>query len=124
METYEITIWDTPTSLNKLLRMHWAARKRIKERFSLAVFAGVNRSNLPKDFQVSPKKVSLEMTVYFGGRGRLPDGDNILKDCYDLLTKHGVIHDDSQEWLSWTQPTILRDRENPRTEITIREEQI
>lgn len=119
MLKYKITIADTPTSLNKLLRMHWAARKRIKERFGGAVFIGIMQSQIPNNFQAIPKKIKLKIKIYVGGRGRLPDGDNLLKHLFDLLVENGVLYDDSQEWLQWTQPEILRDTINPRTVVEI-----
>ena len=119
---YKITIPETPTSLNVLLRLHWAARKRIKAMFNRAVWAGVHQSNLPKNFQENPKKVHIDITIYVANsRGRVGDGDNFLKHCLDSLKDNGVICDDDQNWLSWSQPVINRDPGNPRTEVIVRE---
>lgn len=119
-DTFKLVIPDTPTSLNKLLSMHWAARKRIKDRFGVAVMIGVANSGIPADFQNPPKKIHIDTIIYVSGRGRLPDGDNLCKHLFDSLKDNCVIHDDSQEWLSWTQPIIQRDNINPRTEIFVR----
>ena len=121
MEEYKIKIRDTPCPLNRLLAMHWGARKRIKGRFNRAVWAAVSQAKLPKDWQDPPKKVHIDMTVYWGAsRGRLPDPDALIKHTWDCLKDNGVIYDDSQKWLSWSRPIIERDTDNPRTEIIVR----
>ena len=117
---YKIIIPDTPCPLNRLLSMCWGARKRVKGRFNRAVWAGVHQSDLPKGFQDVPKKVHVDTTFFWPGtRGRTPDGDNLLKHYFDSLKDNGVIHDDSQKYLSWSQPVIKRDPNNPRIEITL-----
>lgn len=107
-----IEIPDIPTSLNKLLRMHWAARRRIQNRFNLAVMVGTR--GVPYDFQglTSPRKVSLKITFHVAGRGRLPDPDNLIKLLFDSLKNNGVIYDDSDKWLNWGKPKVIRGKEN------------
>ena len=120
MGEYKIVIPDTPVSINRLLKMHWAARGRIKNRFRAAVFLGVAQSDIPNDIQTPPRKVHIDVTIYLGGRGKLPDPDNMTKHLFDLLQESGVIHDDHQNWLSWTPPKIERDKVCPRTEVFVR----
>ena len=56
-----LMIPDIPVSLNKLLRLHWAARKRIKERWDNAVIVALAQAKFPCDFQNPPKKVKIEV---------------------------------------------------------------
>lgn len=117
----ELVIFDTPTPLNRLLSMHWAARKRVKGRFNRAVYAAVNNSTLPKEFQAVPKKIHCDTEIYIGSsRGRLLDPDAVMKHLWDSLKDNGVIYDDSQKWFSWSQPVIKRDPKNPRTVLNIK----
>ena len=117
---YKLIIYDTPTPLNRLLTMHWAARQRVKGRFNRAVFAAVKKSGIPKDFQDIPKKIHCDAEIYVGSsRGRLPDPDAVMKHLWDSLKDNGVIYDDSQKWFSWSQPVIKRDTKNPRTVLDI-----
>ena len=56
--------------------------------------------------------------VVFLGAGQRGDGDNFWKVIGDSLTFAGIIHSDAavKGWIMW----VGRDRENPRTEITIK----
>jgi crossover junction endodeoxyribonuclease RusA len=66
---------------------------------------------------VRAKRYELEVTVYLG-HGQRGDGDNFWKCLADGLVKAGVIHSDAavSDWIMH----VRRDRDNPRTEITIR----
>jgi crossover junction endodeoxyribonuclease RusA len=67
--------------------------------------------------EIRAKRYELEVTVYLG-HGQRGDGDNFWKVTADGLVKAGVIHSDAavSDWIMH----VRRDRDNPRTEITIR----
>ena len=60
--------------------------------------------------------------VVFLGAGQRGDGDNFWKVIADSLTFAGVIHSDAavKDWHLY----VRRDRERPRTEITVTRRQI
>jgi len=114
-----LQILDIPVSLNKLLRMHWAARKRIKNRWGNAVTVALVRAKFPRDFQRPPKKIKLDITIHHHTRGRLLDVDNTLKFLLDSL-KGTVLYDDSPKWMELGSIKIVKSIEN-MTEIKLEE---
>lgn len=64
------------------------------------------------------KAYELDVTVYLGAKQR-GDGDNFWKVIADGLKDCGAIHSDAAvtDWYMH----VRRDRENPRTEIVVRE---
>ena len=66
---------------------------------------------------IKAKEYELEAHVYLGF-GQKGDGDNFWKCLADGLVQAGVIHSDAavKDWIM----RVRRDRESPRTEITVR----
>jgi hypothetical protein len=97
MPVHEISIPDfLPTTVNDLLRIHWAARNRLlKEEAQLvAVYARLHA--------VPPASCRRRVTIAFrapGGRGRkVGDPEARYKGLLDALVKCGCLVDDSDRW--------------------------
>lgn len=92
--THTLTIprW-TPTTLNRLLRMHWSARQRRLRADAdlLAVYSLLQK--VPK--AAGKRRVAIELTV--GLRSHRPDCDNVLKSSFDALVKAGLLLDDGPD---------------------------
>lgn len=94
----KLTIPDVPPSLNKVLRMHWAAKRKLKKHWTEIFYAEL--FSKPADF--SRKKRTVKITLH---HSRFYDKDNAygaVKPLVDVLTDHSVIVDDSAEWLELT----------------------
>jgi Holliday junction resolvase RusA-like endonuclease len=68
--------------------------------------------------RIVAKKYEVDLTIYLGFRKR-GDGDNFVKAVFDGLQAAGVVHSDAA--IKKHSVTVLRDPDNPRTEITVRE---
>ena len=120
MEETKITIKTLTPSLNKLLRMHWAERKKLKDDLAWEVFAELQKQNPEYEVILLPQKAKLEITSY---RKSFLDKDNFiggLKLLIDAIKELRIIYDDSPEFLTLkATQKIEKKRKNQRTEITI-----
>ena len=100
---------------NKLLRTHWAIRRRIKQGYLKEMLY-----TLPK----VEKKKEKRRIHFISYRKRRLDDDNLIagfKDLRDCLIRLGFIYDDSPTYLGATYEQQL-DSKNPRTVIIIKGE--
>lgn len=86
--TFTITDWH-PVILNKLLRMHWAARNRAVDDAKRRVQVACN-AKIPK----ATGKRRLTLTWVMGPRNKEPDRDNVSKLLLDSLVWCGRLTDD------------------------------
>lgn len=110
MNTITAIIPGPLPSLNALLRMHWAKRKRFKDGYILA---------LPKRRAKAKKKMLVSIAVFLPTRRF--DIDNLhgaVKLIIDALRRNNLIYQDSPRWIDLNVSQSL-DRFNPRTEIFI-----
>ena len=77
---WEMTLEYQFESLNKMMRTHWAVRKKRQEQVMAAVDYAATRP-LPK-FE---GKVRLTITRQWGKRGRAFDPDNLVGSCKMLI---------------------------------------
>ena len=111
-----ITIYDIPPSLNVIQNMHWMKRNSLKKMWHMLVYSAWVDSKKPKF-----DKVEVELTYYFKTKHKR-DYDNYAgKWLLDGL-KGCAIEDDNQDIVqSLTLNKFCHDKENPRTEILIKE---
>jgi len=111
-------------SLNKQLRSHWAARKRLKDNAAWHVRASMGRYKIDH----RDRFANVSITVYsnapkaMGGRARRLDTDNLIggqKPLVDALKQAGIMKDDSPKWAAITYIENRDKVESPRTEIEI-----
>jgi len=120
MEEINVTIKTLTPSLNKLLRMHFQERKRLKEKLGWEVYAELNEVNPNYEVCIIPQKSCLIITSY---RKSFLDKDNFiggLKLLVDAIKELRLIYDDSPEYLTLkAEQRIEKKRKNQRTEISI-----
>jgi hypothetical protein len=96
----EILIPEVVPSLNRLLRLHWAARRSLLNRWEWMVFAELHRQRL---LNVLPEgRVAVEITRC--GKRQL-DPDNLhgaAKIVLDAMKRCGLIADDSSAHIALT----------------------
>jgi len=110
-----LTIPGRLPSLNEMLRMHWAKRKRIQE--DMAWHLATSGHQHP----TNGLRCHAMITVY--QKTRRFDEDNLhgaCKSVIDALRSTGYIYRDSPEWLDLDIRQEL-DHKNPRVEIEIKE---
>lgn len=110
----------TPSN-NKLLRMHYRERRRLKESYMWELLVAMNENNVTPDEVVAGDRKKLMIISY---RKKLLDPDNFiggLKLLIDGLVDMRLIHDDSPEYLELQEAGQKIDLKNPRTEIYISE---
>lgn len=108
----QATIPGPLPSLNALLKMHWAKRKRLKDQYILI---------LPKRQRRIKKKTAVGIEVFH--KTRRFDTDNLygaVKPILDALRHNNLIYQDSPRWIDLNVSQSL-DRVNPRTEIYVSE---
>lgn len=95
--------WVTPSS-NQLIRSHWAARKREREKWMQAAL-----EICPPGWEGGGKKVKITVFSY---RPRCLDVENFIggfKSMLDGFRDAGLIHDDNPKWLEhgphWQEAT-------------------
>jgi hypothetical protein len=93
-----------PPSLNRLLRMHWAARLRLGRQVKQLVGLERLAQGLPK--AGGRRRVSVLVEV--AGPGGLPDPDGTLKLLLDALVACGLLIDDSARWCECAPPAVRR----------------
>lgn len=109
-----VTIYADVPSLNKLLRMHWAKRRRLCDDVQAEITA-MHGLPLPSRRRVAK---SVRIMSY---RKRLLDKDNLTggaKPIVDALKLCGFIWDDSPEWIELHVDQAV-DAKRPRTEIEV-----
>ena len=105
----------THPSLNTWTNWHWAKKNRIKKAWEEEIYYLSVKHGQPE-----LKKSIVDITYYFR-TNRRRDRDNYSpKFILDWLVKAGLIADDDDKslYLSWN---LEVDKENPRTEIEIKE---
>ena len=117
----KVTIHTEVPSNNKLLRMHWAERRRLKAVFITEIWANLVGG---VDFPIKREQIKKKLIVTLYRRGRRYDKANAYggadKMIVDPLRDLGLIWNDSKPWLDLDVRQEL-DHENPRTEIEIEE---
>lgn len=93
----DVTLPIDLTSANKLLRMHYQARKRLQTDYlNHLLVAGV------KSVERRPKRRQVTITRVLGPRQQRFDRDNLfasVKGLLDALRIKGVIFDDTPGWV-------------------------
>ncbi len=92
---YTVTIpkWH-PTSLNKLLSLHWARRTKAKQSDYDLVAWYCNEALVPK--ATGKRRIGLRLIL--GKGSRAPDPDNMLKVLLDALVACGRLVDDNRQY--------------------------
>ena len=115
-----LTIQTLPPSLNRLERMHWAVKKKLRKTFAQELHHAWWESGDPvKD---GPRKMRLTTTIYW--KTRRLDEDNAmgsLKIIIDAMRDVGLVYRDSPKWLEVKKPIQKLDHKSPRVEIEIEE---
>lgn len=83
------------------------------ERTCVIKFSNNSRKHKPIDYPVNCKAL-------FFREKNIGDAVNFYQGIADLLQKHGVLIDDKYI-RSWNGSKLLKDKENPRVEITLSE---
>lgn len=98
-----------PLSLNRERCMHWSDRRKLLDPWKATAWACALSSNLPAAIDRTPCIVTL--TIPFTTRHRR-DPHNyvpVVKAVVDGLVKAGVWPDDTHEWVTVHEPTLLYD---------------
>jgi Holliday junction resolvase RusA-like endonuclease len=116
-KVYTITIPETPVSINALLRMHWAPRKKLIDRWHYMVWGLCNEA------RISPtKRCEIKAVIYFA-QNRKRDLPNYIasldKLVLDGLVRCGIIIDDDPLHINKFVVEFGVDKEKPRTEVSI-----
>ena len=118
---YRIIIPEIPPSLNVIFNWHWAVRNKEKIRWAAMIYYEIN--NLKRRNQLPTKiygKVSIKIIYYFKTKAN-HDYDNYSgKFIMDGL-KNIIIEDDNQNIVTELTHRFEYSKENPRTEIFIKE---
>jgi hypothetical protein len=118
--TYTITVPDVPPSLNKVLRMHWAVKRRLKMNWGNH-FYGLP----PSAFKFLAakaycrSKMRMVVTIY---NSRQYDRDNAFGACKiiaDAAREAGMIYDDRPEFFELNVEQVKSTRKDKRTVIEI-----
>ena len=112
----KITIPDkTHPSLNQWSNWHWAKKGRVKKSWEEEIYYLSNKYNRPE------LEEAIVEIIYYFEQNRNRDKDNYTpKFILDGLVKAGIIADDNDNniFLNWK---LKVDKNNPRTEIKIKE---
>lgn len=117
MTDIRLILFQLTPSNNRLLRMHYRNRKRLKDSFLWEI--KVNLSEQDIEINPDPEKRRLSIVSF---RKNLMDQDNFiggLKLLIDGLVDLGLLYDDSPEFLELGKLEQGIDPNNPRTEIYI-----
>ena len=93
-----ITIPITIESRNKLDKMHWASKRRLRQTYCLLVRNQMRLNGIPKAEDRS--KYNVGILVF--RRYRIRDYDNLVGGCkqlLDALSKEGFIWDDDTNYI-------------------------
>jgi hypothetical protein len=95
----KLVILHVPPSLNKVLRMHWTAKRDLRDNWILLI-----RAHLSRYAPVPEPVVKMRVKVMLA-HSRPYDKDNAYGACkilFDALKHHKLIYDDSPEYLEAT----------------------
>jgi crossover junction endodeoxyribonuclease RusA len=114
VDALTITVPLVPPSVNHYVKhtrtgRHYVTAEGRAYKQAVAIFA--------RGQSLRAKRYELEAVIHLG-HGQRGDGDNFWKVIADGLVEAGVIHSDAavSDWILRKR----RDRNNPRTEITVR----
>lgn len=103
-QSFTIEKWH-PTSVNRLMNVHWALRNKMK----IEDAETVKLTGLSKDIKPAKGKRIVRVTIILSNRQkRTPDDDNLRKSLLDALVKAGYLVDDSPKWCEVLPFTFLR----------------
>jgi hypothetical protein len=103
-----------PPSVNRLMRMHWAARGRLKREACVLVEVARHRVGVPN--ATRRRRVAFRLTVT--NRSHAPDGDNVPKLILDACVICRLLVDDRAEFCELGRVEIAKGARK-RTEITL-----
>lgn len=108
----------SPPKINDWRGRSWRKRARAVRVMAdlFTVYARILR--VPTVRESAPAKRRIGLELHGWPTGKLPDPDGFHKDLLDALKTARLIFDDSQDWVEWSMPTLVRDRER-KTVITI-----
>ena len=108
---------DPPPSLNQQERMHWAKRKRLRERWALDAFYTWLEAGRP-----CFRRASVRYYLYYA-TNRRRDADNCVAACKPILDglKGHAFADDDAATVTILPPIVGFDPGRPRVEIEITE---
>ena len=115
MGMIEIQVPEVAPSPNRLMRLHWAARRRLLKKWEWIVFAEVYRMGGPLAIKYHGK---LAVRITRRSRNAL-DQDNLVgsaKLVLDALKNAKIIEDDSPEHI---ELTCVQERGLPQTTIQV-----
>jgi len=115
---YELAIPETAPSPNQVMRLHWAERKKLWDRWGRFIWACVlTQGRLPEK---PPERARVTITR---SGVRLLDPDNLTGSCkpvIDALTRNRLITDDSSEHIELEVRQVRKPtREKPCTLIEV-----
>ncbi|KKL93360.1 hypothetical protein LCGC14_1875460 [marine sediment metagenome] len=120
----KLIIPQVPLSINKTRVMHWAKLRKVKKLWVDEVWVAFHLAKRSFDFPLSLplKKADVSIKIFFRTNAHR-DADNYpCKEVIDAIKNNGLIVDDDYEHIGKTDIDITgRDKEHPRTEITIEE---
>ena len=129
-ESIWFVIPRVPTSLNKMLRKHWAVRAKEQSAWDDEIFVAVSierrRQWANLIFKADGKPylpVQVEIKVVWKSRRLDPDGlAASVKPILDAMRKICLIYNDSPRWITLvpTQTMVSHAGGKPRTEICVR----
>ena len=102
-------------SLNVWTRMHWAKKSKLKKSWESEIILKSGKYGQPM-----LENAQVEVIYYFDNRNRRDKDNYVPKFILDGLVKGGIIKDDNDSniFLNWK---LKYDKENPRTEIIVKE---
>jgi Holliday junction resolvase RusA-like endonuclease len=119
----KFTIYGPTYSTNKLVKMHWAAKKRLRSNAAWSIVAAAANagSELPPAEQGPPEiRMRVHLTIC---RRRRFDPDNVhggIKILLDAMRDLALIKNDSPKWLDLKVDQKLEpDKALERTEVEI-----
>jgi len=121
MNSITITIPLPPHAVKPNTRCHWRAKATAVKRYRRQAWAaamGALQGATPPMWV----KAKAHICAFYPTLQR-PDPDNLVSSCksvFDGFADAGIIANDRDLWPE--RPTISKDKENPRIEITITEE--
>lgn len=103
---------NTPLSLNKSNSMHWASRKRHLDPWRSVIRVAYLRATMREELGIGP--VEIAFTFSFARNGRRDPHNYIatVKPLIDELVDMGLVPDDTAEWVSVAEPTLLINSDN------------
>jgi hypothetical protein len=119
--TYTITVPDVPPSLNKVLRMHWRVKNKLRHSFETPIYYLLGKPAIGELRQLvfAQQKMRVVVTIH---NARQYDKDNAYGACkviFDVIKKLGLIVDDRPEFLESEVRQAKSTRKRKRTVIEI-----